>query len=182
MRVTLVISGDLQGKREIGFMDPGEYVIGRTDEADVTLHDPRVSKSHCMLVVTPSEVRIRDHGSTNGTRADGVLLGSEEVHEQPENRGDTVEALTGRKLVMEAEVHNGSVVEIGSTWITIMIGEDTESEKLQDLVAMGTRKLYEGVEILNKVIELDPRNTKANQLMDLANKLQKYFRDHPDFK
>jgi len=49
----------------------GELVLGRGDEADIVLEDPKVSRRHARLLVAPGAIRLEDFGSHNGTWIDG---------------------------------------------------------------------------------------------------------------
>lgn len=61
-------------KRTIA-LDPGEYVIGRSAEADLQFaDDPLMSRRHARLVVKNDTVEIEDLGSFNGTLIDSVLV------------------------------------------------------------------------------------------------------------
>jgi len=46
---------------------PGEHVLGRSEEAQVRLEAPGVSRRHARIVVTRDEATIEDLGSKNGT-------------------------------------------------------------------------------------------------------------------
>jgi DNA-binding winged helix-turn-helix (wHTH) protein len=46
---------------------PGEHVLGRSEEAQVRLDAPGVSRRHARIVVTSEEATIEDHASKNGT-------------------------------------------------------------------------------------------------------------------
>jgi len=52
-------------------LEPGEHLIGREEDADVQLLDPRVSRQHARLTVASGECRIQDLGSTDGTYLNG---------------------------------------------------------------------------------------------------------------
>jgi hypothetical protein len=60
-------------EREV-LLTPGSFVIGRDRTADLRLQDPTVSPRHVLLEVPPDghQVRLRDLGSVNGTRVNGV--------------------------------------------------------------------------------------------------------------
>jgi pSer/pThr/pTyr-binding forkhead associated (FHA) protein len=49
----------------------GEIKIGRGDSNDVVLHDPRCSREHAVLRITPQAVLIEDRGSSTGVTVDG---------------------------------------------------------------------------------------------------------------
>jgi DNA-binding NtrC family response regulator len=48
--------------------------IGKADDNELVLSDDTVSRHHCELVREGSAVRVRDLGSTNGTRVDGTRV------------------------------------------------------------------------------------------------------------
>src|SRR5258708_32911454 len=51
---------------------PGRtLIVGRTEDCDLPLADPTVSRRHAELDLTDSGLRLRDVGSTNGTFVDG---------------------------------------------------------------------------------------------------------------
>ena len=61
---------------------PGEHAIGRGPDAVVRLDDPDVSRRHALLVISTGSragTTVRDLGSTNGSRVDGVAVGPEGV-------------------------------------------------------------------------------------------------------
>lgn len=52
----------------------GETLLGRSPYCSIVLSDPRVSREHAALRVTPAGPTIQDLGSRNGTRVNGELL------------------------------------------------------------------------------------------------------------
>jgi pSer/pThr/pTyr-binding forkhead associated (FHA) protein len=52
----------------------GEYVIGRSDEADIQLRSDTVSHQHAKIVVTSGRTTIQDLGSLNGSKLGDVSL------------------------------------------------------------------------------------------------------------
>jgi DNA-binding NtrC family response regulator len=63
-----------------------EILIGGADSAQLRLTDPTVSRNHCVIRMTAKGPLLRDLGSTNGSRIEGV-----EVREAFVPRGATLE-------------------------------------------------------------------------------------------
>jgi len=57
----------------------GHYVLGRNLECDIVLNDSNVSRRHAEFTCAAGEVAVRDLGSTNGTRVNGVLVTGEQI-------------------------------------------------------------------------------------------------------
>lgn len=55
-------------------LPPGEFVIGRSDECQLALDDPLVSRRHAILRVTPVSVIVVDLGSRNGVVVNGQRI------------------------------------------------------------------------------------------------------------
>lgn len=66
--------------------------IGRGDTVDIKIDDSGVSRTHCSIVLGTTVI-LHDNGSTNGTVVDGVH-------------------------VTEAELHEGSIIKLGTTTLT----------------------------------------------------------------
>src|SRR3954452_1802645 len=49
-------------------------VVGREEEADITLADDQVSRRHARFVVENGTVLVQDLGSTNGTLVNGAAI------------------------------------------------------------------------------------------------------------
>ena len=64
-------------------LPPGGAVVGR--EGPVRLDDALVSRQHCRLDIELGGVRVRDLGSANGTRVDGVDTGADGTLLTPES-------------------------------------------------------------------------------------------------
>jgi DNA-binding NtrC family response regulator len=79
-------------------LGPGTVVVGGAADVDFVVVDPRVSRRHCSLVLEADGVRVKDLGSRNGTRVNGVACG-------------------------EALVRPGGVIEVGDTTL-LLDGED----------------------------------------------------------
>lgn len=50
----------------------GNYVLGRHLDCDIVMNDSNVSRRHAEFVCAAGEVSVRDLGSTNGTKVNGV--------------------------------------------------------------------------------------------------------------
>ena len=53
-------------------LEQDEILIGGADGAHLRLTDPTVSRNHCVIRLTAKGPLLRDLGSTNGTRIEGV--------------------------------------------------------------------------------------------------------------
>jgi len=76
VNVTLVFFKSSGSRKDIPLRE-GRYVIGRTEEADLRLPLPSVSRRHCEIVVDAKGPRARDLGSSNGTYLNDLRLTSE---------------------------------------------------------------------------------------------------------
>jgi hypothetical protein len=57
----------------------GHYVLGRHLQNDIVLNDTNVSRRHAEFVSAAGEVTVKDLGSTNGTKVNGVLVTGEQL-------------------------------------------------------------------------------------------------------
>jgi hypothetical protein len=57
----------------------GHYVLGRHLESDIVLNDSNVSRRHAEFVCAAGEVTVRDMGSTNGTKVNGVAVSGNQL-------------------------------------------------------------------------------------------------------
>jgi hypothetical protein len=57
----------------------GHYVLGRHLENDIVVNDTNVSRKHAEFVCAAGEVVVRDLGSTNGTKVNGVAITGEQL-------------------------------------------------------------------------------------------------------
>lgn len=64
---------------------PGRIVLGRAAECPITIEDALVSRHHAELLVTASAVFLRDLGSRNGVRINGVRI-TEPTELRPNDR------------------------------------------------------------------------------------------------
>jgi pSer/pThr/pTyr-binding forkhead associated (FHA) protein len=50
----------------------GEMTVGRTEQSEITIADPRISRAHARLSVRADGVTVEDLGSANGTTVNGI--------------------------------------------------------------------------------------------------------------
>jgi DNA-binding NtrC family response regulator len=80
--VAQVLSGQSRGTaRLVGT----RMTIGKSPDNHLVLRDKTVSRHHCELVRSDAGIRVRDLGSTNGTRIDGTI-----VHDAVVSPGSTL--------------------------------------------------------------------------------------------
>ena len=53
--------------------------MGRSLDSDVVVNDSNVSRRHAEFVCAAGEVVVRDLGSTNGTKVNGVAVTGEQI-------------------------------------------------------------------------------------------------------
>lgn len=92
--VLIVLTGKYKGKR-VKLTD-AETVIGRDESAKIRVATQELSRQHCLLIVSPAGVLVRDLGSRNGTFINGMPI-AEETLLKP---GDT---LTTGPMTFELE-------------------------------------------------------------------------------
>ena len=95
-RVTLRVQKGPDKGREVTF-EKDEVLVGTAEGADLRLSDPTVSRNHCVIRASSQGFVLRDLGSTNGSRIDGVL-----VHEAIAHLGATLD-LGGTRVKLVAE-------------------------------------------------------------------------------
>jgi len=68
----LFLSGPLVGK--LINLQEGSTVIGRADDADISINDIRISRHHLKIDIDEGRVQVEDLGSTNGTFINGTKV------------------------------------------------------------------------------------------------------------
>ena len=136
MKVTLTIQGDEKDGKTFEFTEMGSLLFGRSTKAQCQIQkDPYVSRSHFLLIVNPSDVRLRNLSRTNGTEADGVLYTQarqavEDSEAQTMIKGDDTDEPA------EAILHDGSQIECGYTRITVSVQEDDVADDVDEADAL----------------------------------------------
>ncbi|QFG22303.1 protein kinase [Actinomadura sp. WMMB 499] len=121
VRLTVVAGGpgEPSGPSEYVFGERTTRVLGRASDCDPRLGgDGLVSRHHCLLDVNPPQARIRDFGSLNGTRVNGVKIGQRDRDQTPEE---------GARLDFpEHDLADGDEIEIGGYTLRVGVrGEPT---------------------------------------------------------
>ena len=102
----VIISGDRIGSHYA--LHPGSLRVGRAEACDITVVDHAASRLHCQFETRPDQTRVRDLGSTNGTR----------VNEQ---RVDL--------RVLE----DGDIIGVGSTLLKYLAGSNREAAYFEEV-------------------------------------------------
>jgi len=100
MAYQLVICNGPEKGRTVDLPPGKTLVVGRGEDCDVQLADPRASRVHCKLQVDDDSVVLIDAGSTWGTRLNG-------------------------SSVKEQKLKSGDVIELGETQIRLSSGTET---------------------------------------------------------
>ena len=103
-----VTHGALEGK-EYFFEGMAHCTIGRSHDCDIRLPVDQgqleVSRHHCLLIIEPPSMRIRDLGSLNGTYVNGKKIGQRLPSQAPENSDPGPAA--------DQELHDGDEIQVG---------------------------------------------------------------------
>src|SRR6478609_5130327 len=78
-------------------LPPGETLIGRSLDCQITLEDPLVSRVHARVLVHGDDAVVEDLGSRNGVKVNGVALrGSTRLKDGDRLRIGTQEVVVAR--------------------------------------------------------------------------------------
>jgi serine/threonine-protein kinase len=80
--------------------------IGRQEDCGIVVPENTVSRYHCVLEITPPEVKLQDFGSLNGTFLNGEKIGQRDRAQSWEEAKDEERE--------EFTLHNGDVLGLGS--------------------------------------------------------------------
>lgn len=69
MQVRILVARGKAKQQQVKLELP--VIVGRSSDVDLTIDNPAVSRQHCELFEADGRVRVRDLGSTNGTRVGG---------------------------------------------------------------------------------------------------------------
>ncbi len=80
--------------------------IGRQEDCGIVVPENTVSRYHCVLEITPPEVKLQDFGSLNGTFLNGKKIGQRDREQSWEDAKDEARE--------EFTLHSGDVLGLGS--------------------------------------------------------------------
>jgi transcriptional regulator with GAF, ATPase, and Fis domain len=110
----VVLSGSAKGTTK----SVGELLrIGKAPDNDLVLSDDTVSRHHCELTRAEGGVKVRDLGSTNGTKVQGARINEAIV--QP----GTVLKVGEVEIVLRPAQRNVEVLPSDKTWFGAVIGK-----------------------------------------------------------
>ncbi len=110
-----IIEGSLTGE-EFVFGEKGLCLIGRSADCALQIpkeKDMKISRRHCLLILDPPHVRIRDLGSRNGTTVNGELLDAGAVLDEPDKMSP-----------VDRILKTGDVISIGETVMSLEVSSD----------------------------------------------------------
>jgi hypothetical protein len=96
-----IIGGNLKGE-EFVFDEKGLCLIGRSADCALQIpkeKDMKISRRHCLLILDPPHVRIRDLGSRNGTYVNSELLKPGILSDKPEEETPVDRVLRDKDIV-----------------------------------------------------------------------------------
>ncbi len=109
-----VLSGPIQGK-VFEFKQHDTFIFGRGTGCHAQLPgDPKVSRHHFLLEINPPMAMIRDLGSLNGTRVNGVRYGG-----RPGKDG-------GPPRPAQVRIESGDTITVGNTTILVQVEMRTD--------------------------------------------------------
>jgi hypothetical protein len=108
------IGGPMAG-RQWEFAEPDAWVVGRGPDchAQLDVSDQTVSRHHFLLEVRPPELRVRDHGSRNGTFVNDEKIGGR-------SKSESVE-VGRRRVYPEREVGHGDELRVGANRFRVRV-------------------------------------------------------------
>ena len=116
---------------EFVFEENGMCLIGRSGDCALQIpkeKDMRISRRHCLLILSPPKIRIRDLGSRNGTYVNNELLPAGTL-------GDVPEQMTPQDRIL----NHGDRVSIGNTEFEVLIPSQLASGTSVALPPPGTK-------------------------------------------
>ncbi len=123
MSVTLTVTkGCLLGKKYV-YDGKTRLFVGRQGDCGIIMPESTVSRYHCILEITPPEVKLQDFGSLNGTFINGEKIGQREASNNLEEK---------EIVHTEYVLKDGDVLGLGSSCeLTLHSTESTQEEQIK---------------------------------------------------
>ena len=123
--IVTVTAGPAQGQA-FTFEEPDCFLFGRTKDARVSLpNDPYVSRQHFLLEIAPTNCRVTDLESKNGTFVNGVRYGGRKAPE-PGMR-------TAPGGASECRIQSNDEIVVGDTRMRVVIAAPSASDSTVDV-------------------------------------------------
>lgn len=124
MTVTLTIAtGSNKGTQQV-LSGSGQHLVGRGKDCEFQLpcspEYQRVSRRHCLLEINPSEARIRDLESRNGTFVNGVAIG---------DAGVRMEQIDGQGMIWR-RLKTGDEIRLGNVYLRVALGVTSATDDM----------------------------------------------------
>ncbi len=144
----IILSEQFRGRT---FELTGESMtIGRVDQRDICIKDPTVSTNHCTILMRDGHCFVRDDGSTNGTRINGVQL--EAGAENELMSGDMLQ-VGGIEMLCDSDKKSTTTLMRTTTDIEINTNLSTQTlERIDPSVFTPKRKAEKSQAILIAII------------------------------
>lgn len=150
------------GSKMMPMPESGDLSIGRSEDGQIVLSSPSVSRNHALLTVRDGVVSIRDLGSANGTRLADRRISAE--HEEIVPPGVAViiggASLVVHQLAAEAGASSGRA-QISEVREVVMAGEHIQALRAKDKraaeVKAAAAKLVVQSEVMQKLFQLVDR-------------------------
>ena len=106
------VAGGLKGE-EFLFEEKGLCMIGRSSDSTLIIpreKDMRISRRHCLLILDPPNIRIRDLGSRNGTYVNNQII-----------EGGALGTIPEERTPVDHDLKHGDKVAMGETIFEVII-------------------------------------------------------------
>lgn len=135
--------------------------LGRSNQCDVTVNDPTVSRRHCEIATRNGEVHLHDLGSSNLTLVNGQPVKNARLH-----AGDRLTVGTAHFVLENDPDRNESAPEPASARRSLAVDRNVymDESRMDELVAMGAK----GVEALSRLFRLSRTLSQTQTIQELA--------------
>jgi hypothetical protein len=135
--------------------------LGRSNQCDVTVNDPTVSRRHCEITSRNGEIHLHDLGSSNLTLVNGQPVKSAQLHV-----GDRIIVGTAHFALAEGQGDEDwdAVPDSARRSLSIDRNIFVDEARLPELVELGPK----GTEALSKLFRLTRTLAEAQTIQELA--------------